>query len=70
VTSKLGSMQSGRRSSLQLLQVLRDEDIVRSARDSATEIVATDIDLRRHRPLRAAVARLLDQERSDFLEKG
>jgi len=66
----LGSMQSGRRSSLQLLQVLRDEDIVRSARDSATEIVATDIDLRRHRPLRAAVARLLDQERTDFLEKG
>jgi len=66
----LGSMQSGRRSSLQLLQVLRDEDIVRSARESATEIVATDIDLRRHRPLRAAVARLLDQERTDFLEKG
>ena len=66
----LGSMQSGRRSSLQLLQVLRDEDIVRSARDTATEIVATDTDLRRHRPLRAAVARLLDQERTDFLEKG
>ena len=66
----LGSMQSGRRSSLQLLRVLRDEDVVRSARDIATEIVATDLDLRGHRPLRAAVARLLDQERTDYLEKG
>lgn len=66
----LGSMQSGRRSSLQLLQVLRDEDIVASARDIATEIVASDGDLRGHRPLRAAVARVLDQERTDYLEKG
>lgn len=66
----LGSMQSGRRSSLHLLRVLRDESIVRTARDFATEVIAQDPDLRRHRPLRAAVGRVLDQERSDYLEKG
>jgi ATP-dependent DNA helicase RecG len=66
----LGSMQSGRRSSLQLLRVLRDEDIVKAARDIASEIVAKDPDLREHRPLRAAVGRVLDQERSDYLDKG
>lgn len=66
----LGAMQSGRRSSLRLLQVLRDEDLVIAARDEASAIVSADPDLREHRRLRSAVARLLDDDRTDYLDKG
>lgn len=66
----LGSTQSGRHSSLRLLQVVRDEQIVVAARDDATEVVAADPQLRRHRALRAAVARVIDSEQADYLEKG
>lgn len=66
----LGSQQSGQHSSLRLLQVVRDEQIVVTARDVATSVVEQDPDLRRHRALRAAVSRVLDSEQADYLEKG
>lgn len=66
----LGSVQSGQHSSLRLLQVVRDEQIVLAARDAATAVVAQDWDLSRHRSLRSGVARVLDSEQADYLEKG
>lgn len=66
----LGSVQSGQHSSLRLLQVVRDEEIVVAARDIATDVVAQDPNLNQHRSLRAAVARVLDSEQADYLEKG
>ena len=44
----LGASQSGRRSSLRLLRVLRDEDLIVDARDDAAEVVGGDPDLRGH----------------------
>jgi ATP-dependent DNA helicase RecG len=66
----LGASQSGRRSSLRLLQVLRDESVVVAARDEASTIVSVDPHLRAHPALRSAVMRLLDDERTDYLDKG
>jgi ATP-dependent DNA helicase RecG len=65
----LGATQSGRRSSLRLLSVLRDERVIEQARDDATALVATDPDLTRHDALRAAVDAVLADERAEFLEK-
>jgi ATP-dependent DNA helicase RecG len=65
----LGTQQSGARSSLRLLQVLRDEDVILEARRAASELVADDPGLDRHPALQAAVRRLLDDERSSYLEK-
>lgn len=66
----LGTAQSGRRSSLRLLEVVRDEDIVAQARASATAVVGADPDLTDHPALRAQVAVLATDDRSDYLEKG
>jgi len=65
----LGASQSGRRSSLKLLSVLRDEDVIAQAREVAAEIVADDPDLTGHRDLAAQVRRLHEAEQADFLEK-
>ena len=65
----LGASQSGRRSGLKLLSVLRDEDVIVSARDAATEIVAHDPDLVGHPALARAVAEVIDEEQADFLER-
>jgi ATP-dependent DNA helicase RecG len=65
----LGAAQSGRRSSLRLLSVLRHEDVIADAREAADEVVAADPDLRCAPALAAAVADLVDSERADYLEK-
>jgi ATP-dependent DNA helicase RecG len=65
----LGASQSGRRSSLRLLRVIRDEDVIRTARDEAERVVADDPALERAPALRAALAQLLDEERADYLDK-
>ncbi len=66
----LGAAQSGRRSSLRLLQLLRDADVILAAREAAGEVVAADPALDRHPALAAAVAQLVDEERAGYLEKG
>ena len=53
----LGASQSGRRSSLRLLGVIRDEDIIRAARDSATALVDADPELARAPALRRSSRR-------------
>ncbi|MQA93777.1 MAG: ATP-dependent DNA helicase RecG [Streptosporangiales bacterium] len=65
----LGASQSGRRSSLRLLTLLRDEDIIHEARGEATTLVADDPELDRHPGVAGALAEVLDEERADYLEK-
>jgi ATP-dependent DNA helicase RecG len=65
----LGAVQSGRRSSLRLLTLLRDEELIRRARHEAAELVEADPDLAGHPGLAAEVARMLDEDRADYLEK-
>ena len=65
----LGAAQSGRRSHVRLLSLLRDEDLIRSARDEASAVVAVDPDLTAHPALAAAIANMLDEDRAEYLEK-
>ncbi len=66
----LGQAQSGTRSSLRMLAVIEDEEIIAEAREEATRIVAADPDLTRLPALRTALDALLDEEREQYLEKG
>ena len=65
----LGASQSGRRSHLKLLSLLRDEELIAQAREAAAALVAADPDLSGLPLLAAQVAALVDEERSEFLEK-
>jgi ATP-dependent DNA helicase RecG len=65
----LGTSQSGRRSSLRMLQVVSDADVIAEARDAATAVVAEDPELTGQPALRSALADLLDEERAGYLEK-
>jgi ATP-dependent DNA helicase RecG len=65
----LGESQSGSRSRLKLLRLLRDEDIIAQAREDATVLVAADPLLDRHPELAAAAAVLSEGERADYLDK-
>ena len=65
----LGASQSGRRSSLKLLRVLHDEDLLREAREAATELIDRDPELTGEPALAAAVAALVTSDRATFLEK-
>ncbi|MSO26615.1 MAG: ATP-dependent DNA helicase RecG [Candidatus Nanopelagicales bacterium] len=65
----LGSMQSGRRSSLRLLEVVRDEGIIERARTAAHEVVENDPELILHPALRLAIRALIADEQADFMEK-
>ncbi|MEU4512104.1 ATP-dependent DNA helicase RecG [Nonomuraea wenchangensis] len=65
----LGAAQSGKRSSLKLLQLLRDEDVIAAAREEAAALLAEDADLTGHPALRAEIDRLLQDERAEYLEK-
>jgi ATP-dependent DNA helicase RecG len=65
----LGAAQAGRASSLRLLTLQKDEDVIRDAREEATALVDADPDLSDHPGLATVLASLLDEERADFLEK-
>ena len=66
----LGQAQSGTRSSLRMLAVIDDEEIIAEARREATAVVAADPELERLPALRTALDALLDEEREQYLEKG
>ncbi|MEV5985061.1 ATP-dependent DNA helicase RecG [Streptomyces sp. NPDC052051] len=66
----LGQAQSGARSSLRMLAVIEDEEIIAEAREEATAVVAADPDLDRLPGLRTALEALLDEEREQYLDKG
>jgi ATP-dependent DNA helicase RecG len=65
----LGAAQAGRRSSLKLLTLLRDEELIGQARREAEELVGADPALAGQPALAAAITALLDQERAEFLAK-
>jgi ATP-dependent DNA helicase RecG len=65
----LGVEQSGRRSALQLLSVLNDEDVILSAREAATAYLEQDPELSAAPGLRAAVLAIEESERAEFLDR-
>jgi ATP-dependent DNA helicase RecG len=65
----LGSSQSGRRSRLRLLEVIKDADLVELARDEAIITVDKDEALTTWPSLSRAVAELNRQEQTEFLER-
>ncbi|PSM37733.1 ATP-dependent DNA helicase RecG [Streptomyces dioscori] len=66
----LGQAQSGARTSLRMLTVIDDEDIIAEAREEATAVVSADPDLTHLPGLRTALQALLDDEREQYLDKG
>jgi ATP-dependent DNA helicase RecG len=66
----LGAAQSGRRSHLRLLSLRRDTELIKEARLAAMELIDADPDLEKYPDLAEAVARLVDDERAEYLEKG
>ena len=65
----LGAAQAGRRSSLKLLTLLKDEDLIGDARKEAQQLVEADPALAGEPALAAAVRVMLDRERAEYLEK-
>ncbi len=65
----LGTMQSGRRSSLRLLSVLRHGDVIAEAREAAETTVREDPTLAGHPALGVAVRQLAESQRADYLAK-
>ncbi|GAA1874485.1 ATP-dependent DNA helicase RecG [Pseudonocardia ailaonensis] len=66
----LGSSQSGRRSGLRLLSLLRHEEVISTARVEAARLVADDPGLANHPGLRALVAETVgDEDAAAYLDK-
>ena len=65
----LGSAQSGVRSHLRLLRVIRDEELIVKAREIAERLTADDPELSKLPHLRAEVDKLRQEERAAYLEK-
>jgi ATP-dependent DNA helicase RecG len=65
----LGATQSGGRSSLRLLRVVADADLIGDARIAAGELLEKDPILAGHPALREAITRRLDESSREFLAK-
>ncbi len=65
----LGAAQSGRSSSLRLLRVVKDANVISEARAEATAVVEADPELAAHPELRAAIAEWLDPVREEYLDR-
>ena len=65
----LGDAQSGRNSGLRLLSLLRDEQTIASARETAWSLVVDDPALSRYPGLAGMVAEIVDIDRAEYLEK-
>ena len=65
----LGAAQAGRRSSLKLLTLLQDEDLIGDARKEAQHLVEADPALAGQPTLATAVRVLLEREQAEYLEK-
>jgi ATP-dependent DNA helicase RecG len=66
----LGQAQSGSRSSLRMLTVIDDREVIEQARQEAVAVVAADPELSGHPDLRSALDSLLDADREQYLDKG
>ena len=65
----LGASQSGRSSSLRLLRVLQDADIIDAARAAARALVARDPELASEPGLAQLVAESIDEDAAAYLER-
>lgn len=65
----LGASQSGVRSSLRLLSVVRDESVIVQARDDANALIVGDPELTAHPVLAEAVRIVESSDEADYLEK-
>jgi ATP-dependent DNA helicase RecG len=65
----LGDSPSGGGSSLRLLRVAKDGELIAEARALARELLDADPTLARHSALRGALDRRLDETSRDFLAK-
>ena len=65
----LGGLQSGGRSSLRLLRVAKDGEIIADARRAVQEILDVDPAFADHPDLREAVARRLDESERGYLNR-
>ncbi|RRO16259.1 ATP-dependent DNA helicase RecG [Saccharopolyspora rhizosphaerae] len=65
----LGAAQSGRKSGLKMLSLLRDEEVIAQAREEADRFVAADPELREHSGLARMVSEVVDEQRAEYLEK-
>ena len=66
----LGASQSGARSHLRLLRVLRDEGLIEDARSVAAEILEVDSSLQRYPLLKEALEALKKDTAASFIDKG
>lgn len=65
----LGRNQSGVHTSLRLVSVLKDEELLDQARAEADLIVMSDPTLKNHSALERAVAAMVNQDRAEFVKK-
>jgi ATP-dependent DNA helicase RecG len=65
----LGGTQSGGRSSLRLLRVAKDAELITEARELAEGVLADDPELATHPALREALERRLDESAQSYLAK-
>ena len=66
----LGASQSGSRSHLRLLRVLRDEALIESARESAAELLSEDPQLSSYPLLKEELRKLQADAAAEFIDKG
>jgi ATP-dependent DNA helicase RecG len=64
----LGTVQAGRKRSLRFLELRRDADLIRAARERAFRLVGSDPELHRH-PVLAQALRFTLEEKAVYLEK-
>jgi ATP-dependent DNA helicase RecG len=65
----LGAAQSGARSHLRLLRVIRDEELIVKAREVAERITSADPSLSKFAQLQIEIDKLRQEERASYLEK-
>jgi ATP-dependent DNA helicase RecG len=66
----LGASQSGRKSHLKVLSLLRDAEVITKARAAAIDLLTEDPLLEKHPGVRHTVDLLVDEDRAEYLEKG
>ena len=66
----LGASQSGTRSHLRLLRVLRDEELIEKARTAAQDLIATSLDLKSYPALKKELNAMAHNMAVDYLDKG
>ncbi|MEO6789514.1 MAG: ATP-dependent DNA helicase RecG [Ornithinibacter sp.] len=66
----LGAAQHGRRTQLEFLHVLDDEEVIEQARADAFAVIDTDPELSEHPHLSVAVRARVDAEQAAYLERG